>query len=39
MTIENLLNAMVFVYSEKGNASEKYEFNYEEVKQVIEAQQ
>ena len=38
MTIEKLLNEpIVFVYSETDDASATYEFNYEEVKQVIEA--
>lgn len=38
MTIEKLLSKpIVFVYSETDDASATYEFNYEEVKQVIEA--
>ena len=38
MTIEKLLSEpIVFVYSETDDASATYEFNYEEVKQVIEA--
>ena len=36
MTIEKLLSEpIVFVYSETDDASATYEFNYEEVKQVI----
>ena len=36
--IEELLSEpIVFVYSETDDASSTYEFNYEEIKQVIEA--
>lgn len=38
MTIEKLLSEpIVFVYSETDDASATYEYNYEEIKQVIEA--
>lgn len=38
MTIEKLLSEpIVFVYSETDDASATYEYNYAEIKQVIEA--
>ena len=38
MTTEKLLSEpIVFVYSETDDASATYEFNYQEIKQVIEA--